>query len=146
MNRHFARIVAMQSLYEWDFRHDGNPISIFNRNCKNLDTPVDQDFAKCLIKLFLDHQGEIDELIGKAAPEWPFEQIALIDRNILRIGVAELLFDKEIPPKVAINESIELAKIYGGDNSSKFVNGVMGNIYRQSDRYVKDEDKKTEQK
>lgn len=133
MNRHFARVVAMQSLYEWDFRKEESPIEIFNRNCKNLDTEVDKEFATSLIKSVLDNKQKIDDLISKSASEWPFDQIALIDRNILRIATAEMLYNKDIPPKVAINEAVELAKSYGGDNSSRFVNGVLGSIYQDSD-------------
>ena len=138
MNRHFARIVAMQSLYEWDFRGDEEPLIILRRNCDTLDDEVDYDFAAHLVKLVVEHQKEIDKLIGEAAPEWPFEQISLVDRNILRIAVAELIYDRDIPPKVAINEAIEMAKSYGGETSSKFVNGVIGTIYRQSECYVEE--------
>lgn len=125
----------MQSLYEWDFRGKDDPVKILYRNCDNLDTKVDKEFATKLLKLIIDNLGDIDETISQAAPEWPFDQIALVDRNILRIAVAELKFSKEVPPKVAINEAIEMAKTYGGDNSSKFVNGVLGTIFRVSDRY-----------
>jgi len=135
MNRHFARIVAMQSLYEWDFRGESDPQAILKRNCDTLEDEVDFDFASGLVKLYGDHNKEIDKQIASAAPEWPFEQISLVDRNILRVAVAELLYDRDIPPKVAINEAIEMAKAYGGDTSSKFVNGVIGTIYRQSERF-----------
>jgi len=135
MNRHFARAVAMQSLYEWDFRGAGDPLAILKRNCHDLDTKVDLDFSSRLIKLFTSHQDEIDGLITKAAPEWPFGQIALLDRNVLRVATAELLYDETVPPKVAINEAVELAKTYGSATSSRFVNGVIGTIYRQSKRY-----------
>jgi N utilization substance protein B len=138
MNRHFARIVAMQSLYEWDFRgkqKDEDPISIFERNCNDLESAVDGDFASHLINTVTRHREEIDKMIAAAAPEWPFEQIALLDRNIIRVAVAEILYDKNVPPRVAINEAIELSKTYGSETSSKFVNGVIGTIYRQSDRY-----------
>lgn len=126
----------MQSLYEWDFRGEEEPLNILKRNCESLDDEVDFDFASHLIRQVVKHQKDIDELIGKAAPEWPFEQISLVDRNILRVAVAELVYDRDIPPKVAINEAIEMAKSYGGETSSKFVNGVIGTIYRQSDRFV----------
>lgn len=142
MNRHFARIVAMQSLYEWDFRGKDNPIKILHRNSENLDTEVDKKFATQLLDLVINNQSEIDNTITKAAPEWPFDQIALVDRNILRLAVAELMYNIEIPPKVAINEAIEMAKTYGGDKSSKFINGVLGTIYRGSDRFQEAEDDK----
>ncbi len=144
MNRHFARIVAMQSLYEWDFNKQGDPLEVLKRNCQNLESDIDEQFASKLIKLYRDNAERIDKLIADAAPEWTFEQIALVDRNILRIATAELIFDESVPPKVAINEAIELSKSYGGDNSSKFVNGVLGTIYRGSDKYDPSEDKKTE--
>jgi len=144
MNRHFARAVAMQSLYEWDFNKKGDPIEILKRNCSNLETDVDEEFAEKIIEIYVKNEKTIDDAIAKAAPEWPFEQIALVDRNILRIATAELLYDSVVPPKVAINEAIELAKSYGGDNSSRFVNGVLGTIYRNSDKYNPDEDGNTE--
>lgn len=140
MNRHFARVVAMQSLYEWDFRHQGDPIDVLKRNCESLETKVDEEFATKIIKTVLEHKDAIDRQISEAAPEWPFEQIALVDRNILRVAVAELIYDKEVPPKVAINEAIELAKSYGSETSSKFINGVLGTIYRKSDRYSKEDE------
>ncbi len=142
MNRHFARIVAMQSLYEWDFRGDEEPLAILRRNCDTLEDEVDYDFAAHLVKLVVEHRGTIDKSIAAAAPEWPFEQISLVDRNILRVAVAELAHDRDIPPKVAINEAIEMAKAYGGETSSKFVNGVIGTIYRQSERYQEEGEKK----
>lgn len=144
MNRHFARAVAMQSLYEWDFNKKGDPLEILQRNCSNLETDVDQEFAAKIIKAYIKNEKFIDDTIAKAAPEWPFEQIALVDRNILRIAATELLYDDSMPPKVAINEAIELAKNYGGDNSSKFINGVLGTIYRNSDKYKPDAENKTE--
>lgn len=140
MNRHFARVVAMQSLYEWDFRHQGDPVDVLRRNCESLETKVDSEFATKIIKTVLEHKEAIDKQIAGAAPEWPFEQIALVDRNILRVAVAELIYDKEVPPKVAINEAIELAKSYGSETSSKFINGVLGTIYRKSDRYSKEDE------
>lgn len=141
MNRHFARIVAMQSLYEADFRGNKEPQKVLERNCNNLQTKVDKEFASKLIKLVVEHSDDINKIISDAAPEWPYEQIALVDRNILRLAVAELMYDKEVPPKVVMNEAIEIAKNYGGENTSKFVNGVLGTIYRSSDRYVPEEDK-----
>ena len=125
----------MQSLYEWDFRGQGDPVEILERNCNTLDTKVDEEFAKDIISSYVEHKDEVDGLIAKAAPEWPIEQIARVDRNILRISITELQYRKDVPPKVAINEAIELAKNYGGENSSKFVNGVLGNVYRAGDRF-----------
>jgi len=91
----------------------------------------DEGFAKHLVEGVLKNINEIDELIKKYATEWPLEQITIIDRNILRLGIFELKFDPDIPSKVAINEAIEVAKTYGGESSGKFVNGVLGAIYKE---------------
>lgn len=128
----------MQTLYEWDFRRTEDPNEILERNIKETASNIektDKKFASELIEGSINHTKEIDELIKVAAPEWPISQIAAIDRTVLRLGVFELLYLKEIPPKVAINEAIELAKAFGGENSGKFVNGVLGTIYRSSDLY-----------
>jgi transcription antitermination protein NusB len=137
-NRHLGRIVAMQTLYEYDFRGaltDGVDLSaIIDRNLKEFEDSIeDTEFVRDLIDGVLQHQDKIDGIIGPAAPEWPVDQIAKIDKVILRIGVYELMLKREVPPKVAINEAVELAKAFGGENSSKFVNGVLGSIYRGSD-------------
>lgn len=136
-SRHIARTIAMQSLFEWDFR--GNPTAVLpaivENNLKEFGHGIDeQPFSKKLVEEVVKHQKEIDESIAKYAPDWPIEQITIIDRNILRIGVYELLFDDEIPPKVAINEAIEIAKSYGGPSSGKFVNGVLGSIYNDLEK------------
>ena len=135
-NRHLSRSLAMQSLFEWDFyggsKHD--LIEIVNRNIAEFAPGMQDDgFTKKIVNGVLEHQKEINNIIEKAAPEWPIAQIAPIDRNVLRIGLYELLFGSrnEVPPKVAINEAIELAKTFGGDSSGKFVNGVLGTIYRE---------------
>lgn len=131
----------MQTLYEWDFRKIEDPNDILERNIKETASNIekeDKKFASELISGAISHAKEIDELIKVAAPEWPISQIAAIDRTVLRLGVFELLYIKEIPPKVAINEAIELAKAFGGENSGKFVNGVLGTIYRSSDLYKED--------
>ena len=140
-SRHLARSIAMQTLYEWDFKVSiGNKISsdmVHNMLERNIDEfgpgLEDTSFVKVLIDGVLDKKADLDAIIEKAAPEWPIQQIAIIDRNVLRIGLYELLFGtyKEVPPKVAINESIELAKTFGGVNSGKFVNGVLGTVYRE---------------
>ncbi|NTU69451.1 transcription antitermination factor NusB [bacterium] len=144
ISRHFLRILAMQTLYEWDFRRTEDPNEILARNIKETASNIeatDKKFASELIAGTISHTKEIDELIKVAAPEWPISQIAAIDRTVLRLGVFELLYIKEIPPKVAINEAIELAKAFGGENSGKFVNGVLGTIYRSSDLYVEEDPK-----
>lgn len=133
--RHLIRTVILQTLYEWDFYAQKKDVTeILERNLVEFAPGIDEpEFAWKILKGVAEHLAEIDEILKKAAPEWPLEKIAIIDRNILRIGLYELLFaDKnEVPPKVAINEAIELAKNYGGPNTPRFVNGVLGTIYRQ---------------
>ncbi|MFA4872776.1 MAG: transcription antitermination factor NusB [Patescibacteria group bacterium] len=130
-NRHLARTIALQSLYQWDFNHQREDMhTIVAQNLKDFAPSFDDDgFTVTLVNGILSRRGEIDPLITQYAPEWPLDQIPPIDRNILRIGIYELR-TSEVPPKVAINESIELAKTFGGESSSKFVNGVLGNIYK----------------
>lgn len=133
--RHLVRTIALQSLYEWDFyKQKKNLDEIVERNLTEFGPGIDEpDFLWRIMRGVVEHLPEIDAIIEKAAPEWPLDQIAIIDRNVLRIGLYELLFaDKnEVPPKVAINEAIEVAKNYGGMNSPKFVNGVLGTVYRE---------------
>ena len=137
-NRHLGRIVSLQTLYEYDFRQSDGVTSseILDRNLLEFeDTIEDKAFVHDVVDGVIKHSAEIDGLIGPAAPEWPVDQIARIDKIVLRIGVYELMGKKDVPPKVAINEAVELAKAFGGENSSKFVNGVLGTIYRSSDLY-----------
>jgi N utilization substance protein B len=136
-NRHLGRIVALQTLYEYEFRVQSKDVSanideILTRNLTRYETAIDdKEFVEILVKGVLGEQVDLDAEIQPIAPEWPIDQIARIDRNILRIGLYELLFQaKVIPPKVAINEAVELAKAFGSDNSSKFINGVLGTAYR----------------
>jgi len=140
VNRHLSRTIAMQSLYEWDFHHDSSIWEIADRVVKPVEKDVDMDYLKRTVEGTAASIAEIDELIAKAAPEWPLDQISVIDKSILRVAGYELLKSDEIPPKVAINEAVELAKTFGGENSSKFINGVLGTLYRNSDRYVAEED------
>lgn len=124
----------MQSLYEWDFRHgDATKLTtIAEHNLKEFAPSFDDHgFITNLIHGVAEHREAIDEAITKFAPEWPIEQITTVDRNILRIGIYELKFANDIPPKVAINEAIELAKTFGGESSGKFINGVLGAIYKK---------------
>jgi len=142
-NRHLSRSIVLQTLFEWDFlpldKKNTNSSSaeiknILKRNLKEFAPGFEDDtFVLSLLDQVLEKQKIIDEIIEKAAPDWPLEKISIVDRNILRIGLAELIFGnrKEVPPKVAINESIELAKTFGGENSSKFVNGVLGAVYKE---------------
>lgn len=132
-NRHLARSIAMQALFEWDFRElpaDTLPL-IIDRDLKEFGPGLDEtQFAKRIIEDVHKNLPTIDKLISEYAPEWPIEQITVIDRNILRIGIYELKFNDEVPPKVAINEAIELAKNFGGPASGRFINGVLGAIYK----------------
>lgn len=133
-NRHLARSIAMQSLFEWDFK--GNPTAILpaivDHNLVEFGPGLEEsEFTKAIVDGVIEHLSEIDEMITTYAPSWPIGQITLVDRNILRIGVYELKFAKDIPPKVAINEAIELAKSFGGASSGKFVNGVLGSMYNE---------------
>ncbi|MCX6743776.1 MAG: transcription antitermination factor NusB [Candidatus Parcubacteria bacterium] len=133
-NRHLSRTIAMQTLYQWDFngQKEENLNSLLENNAKEFAPGFnDEGFAKHLVEGVLKNIKEIDEAIKKYATEWPLEQITIIDRNILRLGIFELKFDPDIPSKVAINEAIEIAKTYGGESSGKFVNGVLGAIFKE---------------
>jgi len=126
----------MQSLYEWDFygRKSKSLDELVQRNIREFGVGLENDeFIWKLINGVKKQLSQIDRIISQAAPEWPIEQISIIDRNILRIGLYELLYadQKEVPPKVAINEGIELAKHFGGENSGKFVNGVLGTVFKE---------------
>ncbi len=150
-SRHLARSIVMQSLYEWDFRNQnqGELKTILERNIKALGPGIeDAEFIYKLVSGVIKFLSKIDEIIKKAAPEWPLEQVTIVDRNVLRIGLYELLFGnrKEVPPKVAINEAIELAKTYGGESSGKFINGVLGTVYREIGEPGKNEGKPRAQK
>ncbi len=136
-NRHLSRSIVMQSLYEWDFwgARDQNKLKeIIDRNVSEFAPGIPEvDFISALANSVLEHKSDIDVIIEKCAPEWPLEQITIVDRNVLRLGIAELLYGdkKEVPPKVAINEAIELAKTFGGESSGRFINGVLGTIYKE---------------
>lgn len=136
-SRHLARSIAMQSLFEWDFggKKPDALREIVERNKKEFGPGLEEEypFIDRLISGTVDNLKKIDKILEKAAPEWPVEQITAVDRAVLRLGLYELLFGnrEEVPPKVAINEAIELAKSFGGESSSKFVNGVLGTIYRE---------------
>jgi N utilization substance protein B len=133
-NRHLARTMVMQILFTWDF-NGKNPQVDFDELIKNNFANFapgfdDHGFVAGKIKGVIEHIEKIDSLITKYAPDWPLDQITIVDRNVLRIGAYELLFEEEIPPRVAINEAIEIAKNFGGESSGKFVNGVLGAIYK----------------
>jgi len=136
-NRHLGRIVALQSLYEYEFRKGAEDSSvdideILSRNLERYESAIeDKEFVSDLVKGVIAQQPQLDEKIQPMAPDWPIDQIARIDRTILRMGLYELLeLAQQVPPKVAINEAVELAKAFGSDNSSKFINGVLGTAYR----------------
>lgn len=133
-NRHLARTIAMQSLYQWDFngRSKERLPEIVAANIAEFAPDFDEkEFISKLVDAVAGRIDELDAVITKFAPDWPIDQITVVDRNILRIGVAELKFDETIPSKVAINEAIELAKTFGGESSGRFVNGVLGAIFKE---------------
>lgn len=136
--RHLIRTVILQSLYEWDFYNQKADLTVvLERNLEEFAPGIDEpEFAWKILKNIVEHLKEIDATIAKAAPDWPIDKIAVINRNILRIGLSELLYANkdEVPPKVAINEAIEMAKNFGGPNSVKFINGVLGTIYREREK------------
>ena len=136
-NRHLARTIALQTLYEWDFNQQKGDLSqLVKRDIAEFAPQFeDQQFSEHLVKHVLEHLVKLNDFIRQYAPEWPLEQITVIDRNVLRIGIYELLFDNDIPPKVAINEAIELAKTFGGPSSGKFINGVLGSIFKDLDQH-----------
>lgn len=148
-NRHLARSVVLQTLFEWDTIHasDDEATSILSRNAAEFGgSETDRPFMEALMSGVLAKKTDLDLIITKAAPDWPLERIAPVDRNILRIGLYELLFaDRaQVPAKVAINEAIELAKVFGGESSGRFVNGVLGAVYKEIGSPGKDEQGKRE--
>ena len=136
-NRHLGRIIALQTLYEQEFRLECGDKSfklseVLKRNIARYhETVDDRDFIKQLVDGVTKHSDAIDEQLQPLAPEWPISQIARMDRIVLRMGAYELQHGQDIPPKVVINEAVELAKAFGGENSSKFVNGVLGSLLKQ---------------
>ena len=143
-NRHLARSIVLQSLFEWDFaqKSDGEAKQILRQNLAEFAPDMGEHyFADSLFLNIIKKREDLDAIISKAAPDWPLDKISCADRNVLRVGLYELLFAKraEVPAKVAINEAIELAKTYGGENSGRFVNGVMGSIYKELGEPGKDE-------
>jgi N utilization substance protein B len=143
-NRHLSRSVVLQTLFEWDFRHlsaDDCLESLERIAEESVPQGGDAPFMEDLLRGVLSRAADLDMVIGKAAPEWPIDRIAPVDRNVLRLGLYELLFaDREkVPAKVAINEAIELAKSFGGEHSGRFVNGVLGAVYKELGEPGKDE-------
>ncbi len=138
-NRHLSRTIAMQSLYEWDFNErKSSLLGITKHNVEQFAPGLeDPAFIFDLISGVEKHVPEIDKVIIQTAPEWPLEQITVVDRNILRLGIFELMFAHAVPPKVAIDEAVELGKAFGGESSGKFINGVLGTLYKQLPEDVK---------
>ncbi|HEX5797153.1 MAG TPA: transcription antitermination factor NusB [Candidatus Saccharimonadales bacterium] len=138
-NRHLGRIIALQTLYELEFRRGSNDNKIdldkiLKRNIDRYKNSLDDtDFIIKLVKGVDKNSSDLDKKLQPIAPEWPLSQIAKIDLCILRIGAYEMESHKDIPKKVVINEAVELAKSFGGDNSSKFINGVLGTLYKQAE-------------
>lgn len=143
-NRHLSRSLAMQVLFEWDFH--GYHLAQIDQTIKQVAEEFgpgleEESFVEALVLGVIKHQEKLDQIIEKAAPDWPIPQIAIVDRNVLRIGLFELLFGskQDVPARVAINEAIELAKTFGGENSGRFVNGVLGTVYKEMGEPGKDE-------
>lgn len=139
-NRHLGRIIALQTLYEQDIRHDANDTEfnleeVLDRNIARYKAMVeDTDFIKQLTRGVTEKAEELDAALQPLAPDWPINDIYRMDRVVLRIGLYELTYLKDVPEKVVINEAVELAKAFGGDNSSKFINGVLGTVLRQREQ------------
>ncbi len=143
-NRHLSRSIVLQSLFEWDFNalKTDNVSAVVKRNAEEFAPGMkDLSFAESLTREVISKKKDLDTIIEKAAPDWPINKISGVDRNVLRLGLCELLFSDrtEVPPKVAINEAIELAKTFGGETSGKFVNGVLGAVYKELGEPGKDE-------
>ena len=150
-NRHLSRSIVLQSLFEWDLNviDKKEVIEILDRNIEEFaPNKTDRPFMEKLLTGVLSKQAELDLVISKAAPEWPIDRISPVDRNILRLGLYELLFSErsEVPAKVAINEAIELSKQFGGDNSSRSINGVLGAVYKEMGEPGKNEISKRKSK
>lgn len=147
-NRHLGRIIALQTLYEQDLRRDADDKNfdvdeVLARNISRYQEMLDDvDFVKHLVAGVNERAAELDAKLQPVAPEWPIDQIARMDRLILRIGLYELENENDVPPKVVINEAVELAKAFGGDNSSKFINGVLGTLLREREGGDKDAEAK----
>jgi N utilization substance protein B len=135
--RHKARIVALQALYEIDCAGHASAV-VIERRLQQMQLPeAGEEFARNLAQGVIGHLAWLDELIGRYAPEWPVDQIAIIDRNILRIAIYEIMVGRDTPVKVAINEAVELAKTFGSDSSGRFVNGVLGTLVTKEASAIK---------
>lgn len=144
--RHAARVVALQTLFEWSF-NSSDTDAIIERDIAELEVPtIDRDLARFLVRGVTDNLDTIDSIVATSAPEWPLIQIAKIDLAILRIAIFELYIARSVPPKVAIDEAIELGKQFGGENSGKFINGVLGTVIKNLMPEVNKETRKTKKK
>lgn len=132
----------MQSLYEWEFRGGDDLTGITERNINEFKKDVDDTYIWKVIKGASENWEEINALITEAAPEWPLDQVAKVDKNVLRVALYEMLFDKEedVPPRVSINEAIEIGKTFGSESSPKFINGALGYVYRKFEDRLKPRD------
>ena len=138
MNRHLSRMIAMQSLYEWQFRSESDLDSIAERNIEEYSDKCEAEFVTNLVHGVRDNFDLLDKQITEAAQEWPLDQIPLIDKTILQVAIYELKYKNDAPAKVVINEAVELSKEFGADNSSKFVNGVLGTVYKNNEKELKE--------
>lgn len=144
--RRLSRSIALQSLFEWDFcknrqtKKEKSLSAITSRNIEKMakETKEVGEFSQQLTQGVAGHLDHIDPIIEKSATEWPLDKIANVDRNVLRLGIYELLYadSQEVPAKVAINEAIELGKTYGGESSGKFINGVLGAVYKEKKKVL----------
>ena len=134
MNRHLSRMIAMQSLYEWQFRKDSDLPEIMKRNVNEYTDKCEELFISELVEGVAQKYDDLEKKIIESASEWPIDQIPLIDKTILLLALFELLYKNDAPTKVVINEAVELSKQFGSENSSKFVNGVLGTVYKANEK------------
>jgi N utilization substance protein B len=134
----------MQTLYEWEFREYPDLQEIMERNIHEFEKDVDQEYIKKTVYGIRDKYEDINKLIEEAAPEWPLDQVAKVDKNVLRVAIFEMIYDTEedVPPRVSINEAIEIGKTFGGESSPKFVNGALGYVYRKFEDKLKPRDER----
>ena len=134
--RRLARVAALQTLYEVDCSQHDWQSAFASRMAEEPLPKGAEEFARELVEAVVVFRTSLDELIGRIAPEWPLDQMAIVDRNILRMGIYEVLYSSSTPLKVAINESVELAKLFGSDNSTRFINGALGTLANDRNTYM----------
>lgn len=142
MNRHLSRMIAMQTLYEWDFRAGSDVKEIEARNIAEYEGKCESSFVNQIVDGVVKEKDSLEKIVDESAPEWPVDQISLIDKAILCMTIYELLHIIDVPPKVSINEAVELSKEFGGESSSKFVNGVLGTVYKKYEKEIESKIKK----